>query len=101
VIESGVRVGACAVGDMTEADGRELRSLSLPLESESSSVPSPTWRKLGEVGLSLGTREGVEIEGCRRDGRVRARLVRNAALEGRRGKIDGEREADDGVLSAD
>lgn len=96
-----MRDNAC-VGDTAEADGRELSSLSLPLESESSKVPSPMWRKLGEVGLSLGTREGVDEEGRRIDVEARGRLARNAALEGCREKIKGERvEPVDGVLTAD
>ena len=90
----------CTVGDRAGADGREQGSLSLPLESESSSVPSPTWRKLGELEVSFGRREGVE--GHWNDVRVRGRLARKAALEGRRGKIVGEWvEGVDGVLSAD
>ena len=90
------------VGDGDEADGRELSSLSLPLESESSNVPSPMWRKLGEVGPSLGTRERVDTEGRRIGVMARGRLARNAALEGCREKIKGERfEPVDGVLTAD
>jgi len=90
------------VGDRAEADGRELSSPSLPLESESSSVPSPMWRKLGEVGLSLGTGEGEDTEGRRMDDTARGRLARNAALEGCREKFDAERaEVVDGVLSTD
>jgi len=54
VIENAPRDNACVVGDRAGADGRELRSLSLLLESESSNVPSPTWRKLGEVEVSFG-----------------------------------------------
>jgi hypothetical protein len=97
-----VRDSGCVIGDRTEADGRELSSFSLPLESESSSVPSPTWRRLGEVGFSLGTREGVDTEGRRIDERPRGRLARTAALEECREKIVGERaEVVDGVLSAD
>jgi len=52
-IENAPRVNACVVGDRPGADGRELRSFSLPLESESSSVPSPTWRNLGEAEVSF------------------------------------------------
>ena len=90
------------MGDRTGADEWELSSLSLPLESESSSVPSPMWRKLGEVGLSLNTREGVDTEGRRMDDMARGRLARKTALEGCREKIDGERaEVVDGVLSTD
>jgi len=90
------------VGDKTEADGRELSSLSLPLESESSRVPSPTWRRLGDVGLSLGTREGVDTDDRRIDEKARGWLARNTELEGCREKIVGERaEVVDGVLSAD
>ena len=101
-IECAVRDSGCVVGDMTEADGREISSHSLPLESESSSVPSPTWRKLGEVELSLGTREGVITEGRWIDEKPRGRLARKTALEGCREKIVGERaEVVDGVLSAD
>jgi hypothetical protein len=101
-IECAVRDSGRVVGDRTEADGRELRSFSLPLESESSSVPSPTWRRLGEVELSLGTREGVETEDRRIDEKPRGRLARKAALEGCREKFVGERaEVVDGVLSAD
>ena len=102
-IECAGRDTGCIVGDRTEADGRELSSLSLSLGSESSdSVPSPTWRRLGEVELSLGTREEVDTEGRRIDGKPRGRLVRKAALEGCREKIVGERaEVVDGVLSAD
>lgn len=97
-----MRENACVAGERAEADGRELRSLSFPLESESSSVPSPTWRKLGEVGLSLGTREGVDTEDCPGDVMDRGRLARNAALEGRRGKCDeGRVEVVDGVLNTD
>lgn len=59
------------------------------------------WRKLGEVGFSLSTREGVDTEGRRMD-TARGRLERNAALEGCREKFDGERaDVVDGVLSAD
>jgi len=101
-MENPVRDNACTVGDRAGADGRELRSLSLLLESESSSVPSPTWRKLGELEVSFGRREGVEADGRWRDVWVRGRLARKAALEGRRGKFVGERvEVVDGVLSAD
>jgi len=90
------------VGDKAEAEGRELISLSLPLESESSSVPSPTWRKLEEVELSLGAREGVDTEGRRRDDRACGRFGRNAVLEGRRENRDGVRgEVVDEVQSAD
>jgi hypothetical protein len=97
-VECAVRDSGCVVGDRTEADGS---SLSLPLESESSSVPSPTWRRLGEVELSLGTREEVDTEG-RRIEKPRGRLARKAALEGCREKTVGERaEVVDGVLSAD
>lgn len=102
VIANAARANACAVGDNAEADGRELRSLSLPLESESSSVPSPTWRKLGELEVSFDTGEGVEIEGRWRDVGARERLERKPVVEGRRGKIVGERvEVVDGVLSTD
>jgi hypothetical protein len=102
VIANAARADACAVGDNAEADGRELRSLSLPLESESSSVPSPTWRKLGELEVSFDTGEGVEIEGRWRDVGARERLERKPVVEGRRGKIVGERvEVVDGVLSTD
>ncbi len=66
-IECAARDSGCVVGDRTGPDGRELSSLSLPLESESSSVPSPMWRRLGEVELSPGTREGVDTEGGRID----------------------------------
>ena len=60
------------------------------------------WRKLGEVGLSLNTREGVDTEGRRMDDMARGRLARKTALEGCREKIDGERaEVVDGVLSTD
>jgi hypothetical protein len=52
-IENAPRDNAWVVGDRAGADGRELRSFSLSLESESSSVPSPTWRKLGEVEVSF------------------------------------------------
>lgn len=101
-VECAVRDSGCVVGDRAEADGRELRSFSLPLESESSSVPSPMWRRLGEVELSLGTREGVDTEGRWIDDRPRGRLARKAALEECREKIVGERaEVVDGVLSAD
>jgi hypothetical protein len=101
-IECAVRDSDCVVGDRADADGRELSPLSLPLESESSSVPSPTWRRLGEVGLSLGTREGVDTEGRRMDEKPRGRFGRKAALEGCREKIVGERaEVVDGVLSAE
>ena len=101
VIGYAVRESADAAGDMAEADGRELRSLSLPLESESSSVPSPTWRKLGEIELSPGP-EGLEVEGHCSDDRVRERLARSDALGARRGTIDGERAGVvDGVLSTD
>lgn len=97
-----MRDSGCAVGDRAEADGRELSPLSLPSESESSSVPSPTWRRLGEVELSLGTREGVDTEGRRIDEKPRGRLARKAAVEGCREKIVGERaEVVDGVLSGD
>ena len=97
-----MRGGACVVGETTEEDGRELSSLSLSLESESSNVPSPMWRKLGEVGLSPGAREGVDTEVRRMDVIARGRLARNAALEGCREKINGERvELVDGVLTAD
>jgi hypothetical protein len=90
------------VGDRTKADGRELSSLSLPLESESSRVPSPTWRRLGEIELSLDTREGVDTEGRRMDEKPRGRLGRKVALEGSREKFVGERaEVVDGVLRAD
>lgn len=98
-MECAVRDSGCEVGDRTEADGRELSSFSLPLESESSSVPSPTWRRLGEVELSLGTREEVDTDGRRIDEKPRGR---KAVLEGYREKIVGERaEVVDGVLSAD
>src|SRR6267154_1942658 len=101
-MECAVRDSDCAVGDRTEADGRELSPLSLPLESESSNVPSPTWRRLGEVALSVGTRERVDREGRRIDEKPRGRLGTKAALEGYREKIVGERaEVVDGVLSAD
>lgn len=102
-IESAGRPTACAVGDRAEAEGRELMSLSLLLESESSSAPSPMWRKLGELLLlSLDKREGIETEGRRRDPIPRGRLARNAAFEGCRGKSDGGWvEVVDGVLSTD
>jgi hypothetical protein len=101
-VECAVRDSGCVVGDRTEADGRELSPHSLSLESESSSVPSPTWRRLGEVELSLGTREGVDTDGRRIDERPRGRLARKAALEECREKTVGERaEVVDGVLSAD
>jgi hypothetical protein len=88
------------VGDKGVAEGREIMSLSLPL-SESSSVPSPMWRKLGELLLSLDG-EGVDTEGCRRDAKPRGRFGKNAELEGCRGKRDGERgEVVEGVLSTD
>lgn len=96
-----MRDSDCVVGDRAGADGIELSPLSLS-ESESSSVPSPTWRRLGEVELSLGTRERVDTEGRRIDERPRGRLARKAALEECREKIVGERaEVVDGVLSAD
>jgi hypothetical protein len=97
-----MRPSACAVGDIAEAEGSELISLSLPLESESSSAPSPMWRKLGELLLSLGEGEGVDTEGRRKDDKPRGRLARSVALEGCRGKRDGGRlEVVDGVLSTD
>lgn len=83
-----MRGNACAVGDKAEVERRELMSLSLPLESESSSVPSPTWRKLAEVVLSVGAREGVDTEGLRKDDGPRGRLGKNAAFEGRRENRD-------------
>jgi hypothetical protein len=77
-------------------------SLSLPLESESSSAPSPMWRKLGELLLSIGEGEGVVTESRRKDVIPRGRLARYAALEGCRGKSDGGWvEVVDGVLSTD
>ena len=76
------------MGDKAEVERRELMSLSLPLESESSRVPSPTWRKLAEVELSVEAREGVDTEGLRKDEGRRGRLGRNAAFEGRRENTD-------------
>jgi hypothetical protein len=100
--ESAARDTACAVGDTAEADGRELMSLSLSLDDESSNVPSPTWRKLGVLEFSFGKRDGLETEGRWRDVAARGRLARKAVVEGRRAKIVGERaEVVDGVLSAD
>jgi hypothetical protein len=95
------RGNVCAVGDVADVERRELMSLSLPLESESSSVPSPTWRKLAEVALSVGAREGVEIEGRRKAVGARGRFGRNAAFEARENSdgVRGEVVAD--VLSVD
>lgn len=96
--ESDARGNVCAVGDTVEGERRELMSMSLSLllESESSSVPSPTWRKLAEVALSLG----VDTEGRRNV--ARDRFGGNAAFEGRRENRDDERgEVVDEVLNAD
>lgn len=100
--ESDVRGNACAVGDKAEVERSELISLSLPLESESSSVPSPTWRKLREVEISLGAREGADTEGRRKDDRVRERFGRNTEFEGFCDNKDGGREeVVDEALSTD
>ena len=104
LIECAGRDTGCVVGDRTEADGRELSSLSLSLGSESSdNVPSPMWRRLGKVELSLGTKEEVDIKGRRIvDGEPRERLVRKDALEGCREKIVGQQvDVVDGGLRAD
>lgn len=87
--ESDVRGKVCDVGD-TVVERRELisMSLSLPLEDESSSVPSPTWRELAELALSLGAREDVDTEGRRKDVGPRGRFWRNAVFEGRRENRD-------------
>jgi hypothetical protein len=79
VIENGVRDSACTVGDRAGAEGRELRSLSLLLGSESS-VPSPMLRGLRGLIVSFGGREGVEADGCWRDVWAREQLARKAML---------------------
>ena len=102
--ESDARGNVCVVGDTAEGERRELMSMSLSLllESESSSVPSPTWRKLAEVALSLGVRGDVDTEGRRNAVEPRDRFGRNVAFEGRCENRDDERgEVVDEVLNAD
>jgi hypothetical protein len=65
---------ACTVGDRAGAEGRELRSLSLLLGSESS-VPSPMLRGLRGLIVSFGGREGVEADGSWRDVWAREQLA--------------------------